>query len=436
MSRRRLLGTGLTAVAAGPLAACGAANQPSGQGAPAASLGSVSGQVQVWHYYSSQSWKGWLKKTAAQLKEKAPRVDVQPTQVSLDVLAEKVTAAAVAGTPPDVVAHDSGTAAFRGKSGEAAALDARMTKDRVRLADLVDYQGKEVTFNGKVYGLPFRPDTRILYYNKKLLRDASLDPNKPPATWDELWTMAERLTKRGGPMGYEQLGFYPTLGNTHFTMWAWTAGAEFVDAKNVPTINTREAFDTLEWYVRWVRAYDHAAVVEWNKQLSPNATSSPFFQEKLPLMVQTNGFSANLPRNAPTMEWGTALVPSKIKKASWGAGADIEMPAAGKNQDAAWEVIKYLNLDPEVNRQAIRDTAQLVAPMAVNRAEEFTKEPFWKTVVESLAVTRHRPQVVEAPDWWRFTPKITAVQEGKLGAREALDQAQAEAMAQYNQNKK
>lgn len=51
---------------------------------------------------------------------------------------------------------------------------------------------------GKTWGIPFQRSTIVMYYNKDAFRAAGLDPEKPPATWDELVTAGKKLTKSDG----------------------------------------------------------------------------------------------------------------------------------------------------------------------------------------------------------------------------------------------
>jgi multiple sugar transport system substrate-binding protein len=51
-----------------------------------------------------------------------------------------------------------------------------------------------VTINDQVWGIPTEVSNYMLVYNKKLLAEGGFDA--PPATWDELVTMSEALTKR------------------------------------------------------------------------------------------------------------------------------------------------------------------------------------------------------------------------------------------------
>ncbi|WP_248926206.1 ABC transporter substrate-binding protein [Paenibacillus hamazuiensis] len=52
---------------------------------------------------------------------------------------------------------------------------------------------------GKTYTWPiFGPQlNQLLYYNKDVLKNAGLDPDKPPKTWDELRSMAKTVTEKG-----------------------------------------------------------------------------------------------------------------------------------------------------------------------------------------------------------------------------------------------
>jgi len=50
--------------------------------------------------------------------------------------------------------------------------------------------------DGQYYALPTAVRTLALFYNKKLFREAGLDPAKPPKTLDELVDAAKKTVKR------------------------------------------------------------------------------------------------------------------------------------------------------------------------------------------------------------------------------------------------
>src|SRR5919204_3550570 len=48
------------------------------------------------------------------------------------------------------------------------------------------------TYKGKVYGIPFQRSTIVMYWNKNAFKEAGLDSEKAPATWDEMTKMAAK----------------------------------------------------------------------------------------------------------------------------------------------------------------------------------------------------------------------------------------------------
>ncbi len=68
--------------------------------------------------------------------------------------------------------------------------------------DIAGFALTDVTYDGKVYGLPYYSDTISFIYNKKILADAGI---AVPTTWEEVTAAAEKL-KAGGmekPIIYE-----------------------------------------------------------------------------------------------------------------------------------------------------------------------------------------------------------------------------------------
>src|SRR5580692_1685507 len=55
---------------------------------------------------------------------------------------------------------------------------------------------------GNLLSFPFNASTPILYYNKKLFRDAGLDPEVAPKTWPEVGVAAKRLREHGAVCGF------------------------------------------------------------------------------------------------------------------------------------------------------------------------------------------------------------------------------------------
>ncbi|MFH8716132.1 extracellular solute-binding protein [Streptomyces zaomyceticus] len=84
--------------------------------------------------------------------------------------------------------------------------------------------------DGKLYGLPTSNYTMGLLINRKLFKDAGLNPDAPPQTWDEVRAAAKKIAGLGE--GISGFGEY-SAGNTggwHFTAQLYSLGGDIVDA--------------------------------------------------------------------------------------------------------------------------------------------------------------------------------------------------------------
>jgi multiple sugar transport system substrate-binding protein len=87
---------------------------------------------------------------------------------------------------------------------------------------------KSVTWNGKLYGIPTNNETMAFIWNKEIFRKAGLDPDKPPATWDDVVKYSAQIKKATGKAGYGMVARV-NAGNTPFrvmpVLWAYGSGA-------------------------------------------------------------------------------------------------------------------------------------------------------------------------------------------------------------------
>ncbi|HEX7056426.1 MAG TPA: extracellular solute-binding protein, partial [Bacilli bacterium] len=107
----------------------------------------------------------------------------------------KFLTAATSGGSPDILFWDRWRTALYAPKHVLHPIDELMQRDGINAADYYEQSLKELSYNGKLYGLPLTVDARALFYNKKLLDQAGV---KPPTSWDELEAAAKKLTKWNG----------------------------------------------------------------------------------------------------------------------------------------------------------------------------------------------------------------------------------------------
>lgn len=79
--------------------------------------------------------------------------------------------------------------------------------------------------SGQVYGVPQAPFAQGLVYNRELFTKAGLDPDKPPATWEEVRAAAKKIAGKTGKAGFVHES-KSNQGGWQLTMLTYTHGGE------------------------------------------------------------------------------------------------------------------------------------------------------------------------------------------------------------------
>ena len=109
--------------------------------------------------------------------------EIQVKGISGNIKTEEIAAAVAGGAPPDmVIMCDNGAIAGFAHDKVIQPLDDILTKINADKSNIIPASLKWLTYQDKLYGLPFGQDTWGLYYNTDMFTAAGLDPTKPPTT--------------------------------------------------------------------------------------------------------------------------------------------------------------------------------------------------------------------------------------------------------------
>lgn len=99
---------------------------------------------------------------------------------------------------------------------------------------------QSVTYEGETYGIPTNNETMALIWNADIFARAGLDPDQPPATWDDLVAYSNQIHDTLGIAGYGLVA-RQNHGNTPFRfmpkIWAY-GGAVLDETADSPTYGT------------------------------------------------------------------------------------------------------------------------------------------------------------------------------------------------------
>jgi len=85
--------------------------------------------------------------------------------------------------------------------------------------------------DGKLYGIPMDQGSISMVYRKDFFREAGLDPETPPKTWEDLIEVAQKVTKRdaSGRVTRAGLGWEARTTTSHFYYWGTLLPQKGVD---------------------------------------------------------------------------------------------------------------------------------------------------------------------------------------------------------------
>lgn len=269
----------------------------------------------------------------------------------------KLTAAIAAGNAPDVSVLNAPFIMEVASRDVLEPLDQYIIAAHFDMKDFYDYTVKEMTFNGKVWGIPNGVDTRFLYYNKKKFKEAGLDPEKPPKTWDELLQYSEKLTKRNSNGEFTQIGFIPNYGNSWLYLYMLQNGGRMVsDDGKTATLNSDKNIKALDFMVK---GYDllggatkvNAYVEALNKQTGAN---DPLLTGKVAMVINGNWAIGTYARYGKDIindiGFTYAPTPTGSDFITWSGGWSYGMPKGCKNPKEAFEVMTWLATDGAIEQ--------------------------------------------------------------------------------------
>ncbi len=120
-------------------------------------------------------------------------------------------------------------------------------KDLKTYKDIAQPLRDAYTVDGKIYGIPRTNYSMGLLYSKPLFTKAGLDPDKPPAMWEEVQAAAKKIAALGdGTVGFAEYSAQ-NQGGWHFTASIYSQGGAVVseDGKKA-TVDTPEGKAVLQ----------------------------------------------------------------------------------------------------------------------------------------------------------------------------------------------
>ncbi|MDX2511645.1 MAG: ABC transporter substrate-binding protein [Desulfobacterales bacterium] len=204
---------------------------------------------------------------------------------------------------------------------------------------------------GKTWSIPFQRSTIVMYYNKDAFRKAGLDPDSPPATWDELVAMGKKLTTKDSSGKVTQWGL--EIPSTGYPYWMFGA----LSRQNSEVLMNDAGTETYFDHPGVIQALDFWKDLGRKYQIMPEGTiewgtlRSDFLEQKTAMMWHSTGNLTAVKKNA-SFDFGVAMLPAKKERGTPTGGGNfyIFKQATAEKRAAALKFIKWMT-QPERTAQ-------------------------------------------------------------------------------------
>ncbi len=212
---------------------------------------------------------------------------------------------------------------------------------------------------GKTWGIPFQRSTIVMYYNKDAFREAGLDPDAPPATWDELVSAASALTK---PDGSQWGVMIPSTGYPYwmFGALAMQNGQVLMSPDGTETyFDDPAVIDALEFWRSLSVSHGvmPTGTVEWG------TLRQQFLEGTTAMMWHSTGNLTAVKENA-NFDFGVAMLPASVRRGSPTGGGNfyIFKDTTEAERHAAMRLIRFMTSPERSAEWSIRTGYMGISP--------------------------------------------------------------------------
>jgi multiple sugar transport system substrate-binding protein len=261
----------------------------------------------------------------------------------------KVMLATAAGRPPDVAGLRSGVIPVFAENNALQPLDARIEAAGINRDDYIPIYWDLMQHRGFVWALPTTPAVVALHYNKRLFREAGLDPENPPRTIAELEAANERLLKLGPDGRIAQIGHVPTEPGWWAAMWPYWFHGDMVDEDGAVALDNPGALAAFEWLRSYPERFGAGRLLAMRDGFGNFASpQNAFFTGRVAMVLQ-GPWMYNFIQNfaPPDFEWGVAPFPSlhgdREAPVTFAEADVLVIPVGATNPEAAFRFIQFVN---------------------------------------------------------------------------------------------
>lgn len=299
-------------------------------------------------------WEKWTGFEGDAMRAVVDAFNRSQDRVFVDLLTvsqvdQKMLLATAGGNPPDVAGLWARNVNSFAVKKALRPLDDFCRRDGVGAEDYIPAYWELAQYGGHTYALPSTPATAALHWNKRLYREAGLDPDRPPRTLEELDAYAAKITRRGADHKIDAMGFMPSEPGWWNWGWGHWFGGRLWDGKSRVTPTDPANIRAFRWVRSYSEKYGESDLQVFKSGFGTfSSPQNAFIAGKVAMVLQGVWMYNFISKYNPTLEWGAAPFPYPADRPDLKDSSPVDMdvlviPTGAKHPNEAWQFIRYFN---------------------------------------------------------------------------------------------
>ncbi|MBX2877793.1 MAG: ABC transporter substrate-binding protein [Saprospiraceae bacterium] len=236
--------------------------------------------------------------------------------------------------------------------------------------------------NGVQYGLPKDFNAYVLFYNKKLFREAGIDSF--PTDWNSFKEIARQLTQdKDGDGRTDQYGFIVEPIVEMVMPFVYQNGGNFQNPDGSLGIADPAFVEAVDYYYSFYK--EGIATIPQDQGVSWNGDA--FGREITAMAVSGGWLLPFLADNYPEVEFGMLPLPAGKHRATVAFTTAYSMPKRSAFMEEGWQLMNYL-VGEEGMTSWTKSGVAMPSRRSVAEANGFYEHPIYKVFMESAAFAR------------------------------------------------
>ena len=248
-----------------------------------------------------------------------------------------------------------------------------------------------VDINNGVWAIPYEFDPFGYVYNADLFKDAGLNPDNPPKSWDDLRQVNTTIKAKNA----NAWPICQPINNLAKTMpWVWSSGGDYWDKPILPTkanFTNNVVSDVYKFEQEW-------SSKQWRNtdELSDANTLQLMISRKCAAVIYSSDLILQLQANDPKTDWRVAPIQSETgsgQPKTYGGGSALTVPSTAAQPKEAMDFILWLTSD---NGQKLKyavtkdlnladqDLYSQANPASQAVSDQLKNDPKWKQSILTI----------------------------------------------------